>query len=272
MQRDTRSWRYTAAVVVLVAALLFGLVGGSSYTSTLIDRGTSADVASDPNGLVGLDGVQDVTGANEERLVTVTNNNDEAAEVTITFENPGRGYLTTASTGEQTSVSLTLLPGESADVFVCSDDNNAEVRYSFSAVAGGGSVSGQSTSARTASIVGSTNGQPCYGGGGGGGNVGTAPSANITGSSETQRNNGNYDLDVSWSASDDRPLNKADTTMRLIDGTGTTVETISIRARGKTDSGTVTFQNLGFDPSGYTVEFEVTDGDGNTVTDTQTVP
>jgi hypothetical protein len=159
-------------LLVVVVALAGVAVPAASFTTADVPRGASVSVTQDTDGIVGLDKATSVQAGEKERLVTVTNNNDQTVDVTITFENPGRGYLTAANTGQRNSVELTLTQGESQDIIACTDGNNAEARFSFSAVVGDGELTGESTTDRKVTIENGGSGQPCYAGNGNGGGNG----------------------------------------------------------------------------------------------------
>jgi hypothetical protein len=111
------------------------------------------------------------------------------------------------------------------------------------------------------------------GSGGGSGGDTTDPDATIDDitSSQTGGPNPKYKLRIDWSASDNNDLSGGTVEVRLVDTSGGEVESEDRDPSGTSASGTVNFNNLPNDPSGYTVEVIVTDAAGNTDRDTETV-
>lgn len=97
--------------IVLAATVLVAIVGALTvgpsvaFTSGAVERGSTAAVAEDANGLVGLDVAGSVTAGGSSRLVTVTNRLDQTVTATVTLD--------TAS-GSLSNAQTTLAPGESA--------------------------------------------------------------------------------------------------------------------------------------------------------------
>lgn len=107
------------------------------------------------------------------------------------------------------------------------------------------------------------------------GSVSTGPSnpptASITDVTKTLRQNGRYDVTVDWSATDDIELSGG-TINEVRLSNGATAQTEPISPSGTADSGSVTFTNINGDPTGWTVELEVSDSNDQQVTATDTVP
>lgn len=108
--RKGRVYTSLLAVTVLVAILGILTIGPTAaFSSGTLERGATAAVADDANGLVGLEVAGSVTAGDRSRLVTVTNGLDRTVNAAVTLE--------TAS-GSLSNAQTTLAPGESATTSV----------------------------------------------------------------------------------------------------------------------------------------------------------
>ncbi len=88
--------RWTWLVIGMVLLVVVSPIGiglntpSEAFTSMSSDRGSSADVTGDANGLFGLDVATSVTAGTTSRLVTVTNNVGQTIDVTVALDgSPG---------------------------------------------------------------------------------------------------------------------------------------------------------------------------------------
>lgn len=106
----------------------------------------------------------------------------------------------------------------------------------------------------------------------GGGSDTTSPVASIDNVQITSRGgqgNDRFDITVDWSATDNNDLSDGSVNeIRLIDETGSTVETQSVSPTGTSDSGQIEFANIRGPFDGWSVEFTVSDSADNQDTDT----
>ncbi len=105
------SWALFAVVAIAVGLLLSGLVGAPSvaFTTGSVDRGTTAPVADDADGFLGIDVADSLQAGTDGRLVTVTNQLNRTLTVDVsasaTLSNsqatlaPGESVTTTATVG-----------------------------------------------------------------------------------------------------------------------------------------------------------------------------
>ncbi|WP_435102234.1 hypothetical protein [Halarchaeum sp. P4] len=137
----------TAVVAVaLVVALAYGAAGTGAFTTGMVDRGSSVPVASDANGLLALDVASSVTANTTSRLVTVTNNLGQQADVTVTLRGDARANATLVvdgtSVGDSASVTVADGANRTIDVAVDADaPDGSTVRFDVDADADGVTVS-----------------------------------------------------------------------------------------------------------------------------------
>lgn len=116
-------------VVALVGGVLiagFVVAPSAAFTTGTVDRQTTATVADDASGFLGIDVAGDVRAGSEDRLVTVTNNLSQPLTVTV------------SSSAALSNDRATLAPGESlstAATVSCESPPN-ELRMTISANAG----------------------------------------------------------------------------------------------------------------------------------------
>jgi len=113
-------------VLVVLGAFGAGVDTGSvAFTSAASDRGASVDVATDDQGLLGIETAQSVTAGSESKLVTVTNNINRTLTVDV------------ASSATLSNEQATLGPDESlttdATVSCTSPPSNLEMTITASA-------------------------------------------------------------------------------------------------------------------------------------------
>lgn len=110
------------------------LLGGTqAFSQVDATRAASVQTAGDQGALLGVDPAVSVqAGADDQRLVTLTNNTSSTLDVTVSLENPGQGNLSRGST--------TIASGASATVYVsvASDSPTGTDALSFSVSASGG--------------------------------------------------------------------------------------------------------------------------------------
>ncbi|MFB6137604.1 MAG: hypothetical protein ABEJ42_04605 [Halobacteriaceae archaeon] len=153
MRRRSRGRRDTPTLVLAAAVCLLALAGAwdggaGAFTVGNADRGTSVDVASDPNATLALDLAADVHVNATERLVTVTNNLGRDATVTVRLrdDTAHRGDLVLDGTnvGNSTSFALGVGANQRVDLAVPDDSSLANTTMY---VAVSASASGLSTEA-----------------------------------------------------------------------------------------------------------------------------
>lgn len=163
--------RGVLVVLVVVVALAGIAVPAASFTTADVPRSANVAVANDQDGVLGLDKVANVQQNNVERLVTVTNNFGEGVDMTVALlQNDGDLYYDTDGDGTPEnvgdSVTVSLVAGASADVYVEATDNpNTQLPYEVTGGTGDASFSLQ----RSATIQGGN------AGGNGGSGGGTDP-------------------------------------------------------------------------------------------------
>lgn len=114
-----------AVIVVVVAA------GGptAAFTSGSFARGSTTAVATDGNGLLGLDVAGSVRAGSSNRLVTVTNQRDQSLDVDV---------VSSSASTSLSNAQATLAPGESlvTSATVSCDSSPADVTVTVAGVAG----------------------------------------------------------------------------------------------------------------------------------------
>ena len=119
----SRRWLFVVLVVVTAAVAVTALPA-ASFSTASVPRDTNANVVKDPDAVVGLDKAEMVPEDEQTRLVTITNNFDGPADVTIELvEDDGDLYVDANGDGERTNVgnsyTFTEFPsGETARVDV----------------------------------------------------------------------------------------------------------------------------------------------------------
>jgi hypothetical protein len=101
-----------------VTALGLGGLEAGAYTSADLDRSNSLDVATDIDGVLGLDAPGSVSGNKRSTLATITNQlSAETITVTVSLATASDGTLYSA-TDSGSTVTLSLLAGDSGTVEV----------------------------------------------------------------------------------------------------------------------------------------------------------
>lgn len=120
-----------AVALLLVVLLVVATAGGPSaaFTSGALDRGSTAAVTDDTNGLLGLDVAGSVSAGSSSRLVTVTNQLDHPLDVAVSSGDPSVSL---------SNAQATLDPGESVvtAATVGCDSPPTAVTVTVTAVAG----------------------------------------------------------------------------------------------------------------------------------------
>jgi hypothetical protein len=135
MSRRSRSRGRTSLPLVLVALVIVATAGGvvtapsTAFTSGTLSRSSTAAVADDANGLVGLDVAASVTAGSSSRLVTVTNRLDRTTTVAVTLD----------TAGSLSNTQATLGPGETLTTSVSVTCDSPPDTVSFTVVAASGS-------------------------------------------------------------------------------------------------------------------------------------
>lgn len=119
-----RSGTLVVVLVCVLAVTAAGVFGQSTdaFTSGTVSRGSTADVAGDSSGLIGLDVASSVTAGSESRLVTVTNRLDRTTAVTVSLD---------GSTGTLTNGQATLAPGGTLTTAVTVSCESSATSVSF---------------------------------------------------------------------------------------------------------------------------------------------
>ena len=100
----SRRWLFVVLVVV-TAALAVTALPAASFSTASVPRDTNANVVKDPDAVVGLDKAESVREDEKDRLVTITNNFDGPADVTISLvEDDGDFYVDTDGDGTAENV------------------------------------------------------------------------------------------------------------------------------------------------------------------------
>lgn len=107
----------TAVLGFVILAVSLGTATGA-FTTTDVNRPADIRLGSGDAALVGLDVADEVSVACSERLVTVTNNFDHEVGFTVTVDEHRDGGLFLSGDVPGSSVSFTLTPGASQDVYV----------------------------------------------------------------------------------------------------------------------------------------------------------
>ncbi len=97
----------TLILVVLVVVVTAG-TPTAAVTSGSVTRGSSAAVADDANGLLGLDVAGSVSAGSSSRLLTVTNQLDRSLTVDVTSASSLSGTQATLTPGESLTTSTTV--------------------------------------------------------------------------------------------------------------------------------------------------------------------
>jgi hypothetical protein len=121
--------------VVAITAVLVAVAGTltvaptTAFTAGTLERGSTAAVADDADGLIGLDVAGSVGAGSSSRLVTVTNQLDRTVTATVTLD---------SSVGSLSNSQATLAPGESlvASVTVTCDSSPDAVSFTVAATGG----------------------------------------------------------------------------------------------------------------------------------------
>lgn len=139
VRRRSRShgsgYRWTWIVIIVALLVVAAPVGpgldtpSEAFTSMSSDRGTSANVADDAGGLLGLDVASSVAAGTTSRLVTVTNNVGQTIDVTVALD---------GATGTLSNNQGTLQPGESLVVStdIACDPDTDTVSFTVEGAAG----------------------------------------------------------------------------------------------------------------------------------------
>lgn len=140
MRRRSRSrrsgssgWGAIAVALTVLAVTAGGGIEAGAFSTAGADRQSSIDVASDPEGALGVDTAVAVHVNSTERLVNVTNH--LGREVTVTVElrsgSTDRGDLVVDGVNEGNRTSMTLGRGESLQVDVAVVDDSTLVGESI---------------------------------------------------------------------------------------------------------------------------------------------
>jgi hypothetical protein len=133
--RSRRSGSGWQGTVVAITAVLVAVAGTltvaptTAFTAGTLERGSTAAVADDADGLIGLDVAGSVGAGSSSRLVTVTNQLDRTVTATVTLD---------SSVGSLSNSQATLAPGESlvASVTVTCDSSPDAVSFTVAATGG----------------------------------------------------------------------------------------------------------------------------------------
>lgn len=150
-RRSRRVLPLTVALLV-VFALGASVLPAASYSAANVDRGLSAGVADDPNAVLGLTIVENVTVGTTEQLVVVTNGLGSDATVTISLssESASKGDLSVdGQTGDELSVALAAGNSLTVDVIVANESANVGTDLVFHVTADGSSISATVDGRRT---------------------------------------------------------------------------------------------------------------------------
>ena len=125
--RGRTRWGPFLIIALVVGVLIAGVVVAPSaaFTTSSVDSQTTATVADDASGFLGIDVTDSVRAGSEDRLVTVTNNLSQPLTLTV------------SSSAELSNDRATLAPGESfstAATVSCESSSN-EVQMTISASA-----------------------------------------------------------------------------------------------------------------------------------------
>jgi hypothetical protein len=134
--------RWTWLIIGVVLLVVVSPIGvgldthSEAFTSMSSDRGSSADVTGDANGLFGLDVASSATAGTTSRLVTVTNNVGQTVDVTVALDGSpgtlsnGQGTL---RAGESLVVSIEVACGTGTNTVSFTIVGTASDRFSGSA-------------------------------------------------------------------------------------------------------------------------------------------
>lgn len=133
--RGTKYPLWTAVVVAasLLAVAAGGGIGAGAFSTADVDRQSSIDVASDPEGALGVDTATAVHVNSTERLVNLTNRLGRETTVTVELRSGSkdRGDLVVDGVNEGNRTSRTLGPGESVQIDVSVPDDGSLVGESI---------------------------------------------------------------------------------------------------------------------------------------------
>ena len=133
--RGPRHTLWIAVVVALsvVAAAAGGGVEAEAFSTAAVDRPSSIDVTSDPEGTLGVDTAPSVHANSTDPLVNLSNHFGQTVTVTVELRSASadRGDLVMDGLNQGDRVSMTLGRGESAQIDVSVPDNSSLVGTSI---------------------------------------------------------------------------------------------------------------------------------------------
>lgn len=100
-------------VLAAVGVLAISITPSLAFSSVGLDRPGNIGVVDDSNGVVGLDVASSVTAGSQDRLVTVTNNLNVEADITVSLDDSSQGTLYYGGSSVGDSHTVTVGSGKS---------------------------------------------------------------------------------------------------------------------------------------------------------------